>query len=113
MPLQEGKTGVGQMEMPRLYLPDGFFNRGSGVRTASDFGLAVNVRRRVEQGLDGVLLCRHTQVTAGSTGHSGSAEPICLQIGGRSPGAGAEPRLDLTRRSAQPDEFRAKLAKAL
>ena len=46
MPLQEGETGVGQMEMLRLYhriwrLPDGFFNRGSVVRTAGDFGLAI------------------------------------------------------------------------
>lgn len=79
------------MEMLRLYHsiwrpPDGFFNRRSVVRTASDFGLAINVRGRVEQGLHGVLLCRHTQVTAVPRANSGSAEPICLQIEGRSSG---------------------------
>src|SRR5437764_107639 len=45
MPLQEGETGVGQMEMLRLYhsswrLPDGLYNRSCVVRTASDCGFA-------------------------------------------------------------------------
>jgi len=65
MPLQERGTEVGQRKVLRLYhriwpLPDGFFNRSGGARTASDFGFAMRAAEAYSSVLRNLLRCRHT-----------------------------------------------------